>query len=103
MAGESGSPLNSPQSSQSIRELCLSYPAFFTADLPKRIRLWAAAEGTYPRSFDDPWDEDGWFAQRDPDSTIREDLDELDDGAINYIDNGLLLATCTASRGCGEE
>lgn len=24
-------------------------------------------------------------------------------GAISYIDNGLLLATCTASRGCGEE
>ena len=47
------------------------------------------------RSFDDPWDDDGWFAQRDPDGTIREDLDalgELDDGVITYVDEGLLLA-----------
>jgi acetyl esterase/lipase len=71
-------------------------PAFWTADLPKRIHLWVAADGSFPRSFDDPWDEDGWFAQRDPDGTIREDLDklgELDDGVISYIDEGLLLAT----------
>jgi hypothetical protein len=71
-------------------------PAFWTDDLPTRIRPWAAADGSYPRSFDDPWDEDGWFAQRDPDGTIREDLDELgqlDDGVITYIDEGLLLAT----------
>jgi len=49
-----------------------------------------------PRLFDDPWDEEGWLAQRDPDGTIREDLDELgelDDGVITYIDGGLLLAT----------
>jgi hypothetical protein len=71
-------------------------PAFWTADLPARFRLWAAADGTFPRSFDDPWDEDGWFAQRDPDGTIREDLDEvgeLDDGVVSYIDSGLLLFT----------
>ena len=33
---------------------------------------------------------------RDPDGTIREDLDELgelDDGTISYIDEGLLLST----------
>ena len=71
-------------------------PALWKTDLPTRIRLFAAADGSYPRSFDDPWDEDGWFAQRDPDGTIREDLDELgelDDGVITYIDEGLLLAT----------
>ena len=71
-------------------------PAFWTTDLPTRIRLWAAAGGSFPRSFGDPSDGDGWFAQRDPDGTIREDLDELDeldDGVINYIDEGLLLAT----------
>jgi acetyl esterase/lipase len=71
-------------------------PAFWNADLPTRIRLWAAAGGSFPRSFDDPWDNDGWFAQRDPDGTIRENLDELgelDDGVISYIDEGLLLAT----------
>ena len=71
-------------------------PAFWTAELPSRIRLWAASNGTFPRSFGDPWDESGWFAQRDPDGTIRQDLDELgelDDGIISYIDEGLLLAT----------
>lgn len=71
-------------------------PAFWNADLPARIRLWAAEDGSFPRSFDDPWDEDGWFALRDPDGSIREDLDELgelDDGVINYKDSGLLLFT----------
>ena len=70
-------------------------PAFWNDDLPKRIRLWAAADGSYPRSFEDPWDADGWFAQRDPDGTIRQDLDELgelDDGVVTYIDQGVLLA-----------
>ena len=46
-------------------------PAFWNTSLPKRIRLWAASDGTAPRESDDPWDEDGWFAQRDPDGTIR--------------------------------
>ena len=71
-------------------------PALWGPDMPTRVRLWAAADGSYPRSIDDPWDEDGWFAQRDPDGTIRPDLDEfgaLDDGVIDYIDEGLLLAT----------
>jgi len=71
-------------------------PAFWSSDLPARFRFWAAADGTYPREFDDPWDEDGWFAQRDPDGTIRGDLDELgalEDGTVDYIDNGQLLAT----------
>ena len=70
-------------------------PAAWTGDLPARVRLWAAEEGSFARSFDDPWDEDGWFALRDPDGSIREDLDrldELDDGVISYIDEGLLLA-----------
>lgn len=71
-------------------------PAFWSADLSTRFRIWVASEGSFPRMFGDPWDEDGWFAQRDPDGTIREDLDklgELDDGVISYIDAGLLLAT----------
>ena len=71
-------------------------PAFWSSDLPERFRLWAVADGSFSRPFDDPWDENGWFAQRDPDGTIREDLDELgelDDGTISYIDEGLLLST----------
>ena len=71
-------------------------PASWPDDMSTRFRLWAAEGGSFPRTFDDPWDEDGWFAQRDPDGTIRADLDELgalDDGAVDYIDAGLLLAT----------
>jgi len=77
-------------------------PALWKTDLPARFRFWAAADGSYRRSFDDPWDEGGWFAQRDPDGTIREDLDalgELDDNAISYIDEGLLLATRVQQAG----
>ena len=71
-------------------------PAFWAFDLPERFRLWAVTDEPGARSFDDPWDEDGWFTQRDPDGTIREDLDELgelDDGSISYIDQGLLLTS----------
>ena len=71
-------------------------PAIWSADLPARFRLWASAAGSFERSFDDPRDDEVWFAQRDPDGTIREDLDELgelEDGTISYIDEGLLLAT----------
>ena len=71
-------------------------PVSWTADQSTRFHIWAAADGTFPRPFDDPWDDEGWLAQRDPDGTIREDLDELgelDDGIITYVDGGLLLAT----------
>ena len=71
-------------------------PASWPADVSTRFRLWAADPATYPRTFDDPWDEDGWFDERDPDGTIRQDLDklgELDDGIIAMSDEALLLAT----------
>jgi len=77
-------------------------PALWKTDLPARFRFWAAADGSLSRSFGDPWDEGGWFAQRDPDGTIREDLDELgelDDSVISYIDEGLLLATRVQQAG----
>ncbi len=70
-------------------------PASWPADMSTRFRLWVAAGGTLARQFDDPWEEEGWLAQRDPDGTIREDLNELgelDDGVISFIDEGLLLA-----------
>jgi hypothetical protein len=69
-------------------------PASWPADLSARYRLWAAETATHGRTFDDPWEESGWFAQRDPDGTIREDLDELgqlDDGLIAMSDAGILL------------
>jgi hypothetical protein len=47
-------------------------------------------------------DESGWFAQRDPDGSIREDLDQLgqlEDGTITYIDAGQLLALRLSEAG----
>jgi hypothetical protein len=71
-------------------------PGLWRTDLPTRIRLSAAEAGSFARTYDDPWDEDGWFALRDPDGTIRKDLDELgelDDGVISCTDEGVLLFT----------
>ncbi len=71
-------------------------PTSWPADVSTRFRFWAADLATYPRMFDDPWDEDGWLNERDPDGTIRQDLDELgelDDGIIAMSDEGLLLTT----------
>lgn len=70
-------------------------PTAWPDGLSARFRIWSAADGTESRSFDDAWDDDGWLAQRDPDGSIREDLDtlgQLDDGIISFIDEGLLLA-----------
>ncbi|MCJ7779965.1 MAG: carboxylesterase family protein, partial [Acidimicrobiia bacterium] len=52
-------------------------PATWPDDHAARFRIWSAANGTDSRPFDDAWDENGWLAQRDPDGTIREDLDTL--------------------------
>ena len=70
-------------------------PTTWPDDLSARFRIWSASDGTGSRRFDDAWDNDGWLAQRDPDGTIRADLDalgQLDDGIISFIDEGLLLA-----------
>ena len=70
-------------------------PTTWPDDLSARFRIWSAPFGTGTRTFDDAWDDDGWFAQRDPDGTIRADLDalgQLDDGIISFFDEGILLA-----------
>lgn len=54
------------------------------AHVAARFRIWSAANGTGSRPFDNAWNGDGWLAQRDPDRTIREELDtlgQLGDGA----------------------
>ena len=64
------------------------------SDMRTRFFIWVADGGTVPRSFDDPWDETGWLAQRDPDGSIRDDLDrlgQLDDGVVSFIDQGQLM------------
>ena len=70
-------------------------PTFWPADMETRFFLWFADNGTAPRYLDDPWDETGWLAQRDPDGSIRDDLDrlgQLDDGRISFIDEAQFLA-----------
>jgi acetyl esterase/lipase len=70
-------------------------PNLWPSDMETRFFLWVADEGTLSRTFDDPWDETGWLAQRDPNGSIRDDLDrlgQLDDGAISFIDEGQLMA-----------
>ena len=71
-----------------------SEPASWPDDLDAAFFLWAAAEGTAPRAVDDPWDDAGWLATRDPGGSIRNDLEQLDqlaDGVISYIDSAELL------------
>ena len=70
-------------------------PRRWPTDMETRFFLWYADGGTAPRAFDDPWDETGWLAQRDPDGSIREDLDrlgQLDDGVISFIDEAQFMA-----------
>lgn len=58
------------------------------------FRIWSVEGATLARAIDDPWDEDAWFAGRDPDGSIRADLDGLgllDDREISHIDEGALL------------
>ena len=69
-------------------------PSYWPEDLDAKFFLWIAATGTNPRQIGDPSDESGWFAQRDPDGSIRADLDrlgQLEDRTITYIDAGELL------------
>ncbi len=70
-------------------------PSFWPTDMETRFFLWFADDGTAPRGFGDPWDETGWLAQRDPDGSIRDDLDrlgQLDDGVISFIDEAQFMA-----------
>jgi len=70
-------------------------PSHWPPDMQTRFFLWVADKGTASRTFDDPWNKTGWLAQRDPDGSIRDDLDrlgQLDDGAISFIDEAELLA-----------
>ncbi|MGB9359722.1 MAG: alpha/beta hydrolase [Acidimicrobiia bacterium] len=69
-------------------------PSHWPPDMETRFFLWAVDCGPALRTFDDPWDETGWLAQRDPDGSIRDDLDrlgQLDDGVISAIDEAELL------------
>ena len=69
-------------------------PTLWPGGLSTRFFIWVAEDGTAARTFDDPWDAAGWLAQRDPDGSIRDDLDrldQLDDGVVSFIDEGQLM------------
>lgn len=72
----------------------LTDATYWPSDLNAKFFLWVADSGTSPRAISEASDESGWFAQRDPDGSIRADLDrlnQLDDGIISFIDAGQLL------------
>ena len=72
----------------------LTDATYWPADLEAKFFLWVADSGTSPRGFGDSSDESGWLAKRDPDGSIRTDLErlsQLEDGTINFIDAGQLL------------
>jgi acetyl esterase/lipase len=69
-------------------------PATWPETLTAAFRIWSAEFATFPRYTDDAWDEDSWLASRDPDGSIRSDLDDLgllNDQVISHIDEGALL------------
>ena len=77
-------------------------PVSWPDDLEATFFLWAAADGTAPRSIGDPGDDAGWLAQRDPTGSIRDDLERLDqlaDGIISYVDSARLLRLRLAEAG----
>ncbi len=67
-------------------------PRLWSPDLRADFHLWVAENSSSARSIGDP--ESGWFAQRDPEGSIRADLErlgQLEDGVVGYIDGGKLL------------
>jgi len=77
-------------------------PASWSDDVDAEFVVWAASDGTAPRPIDDPADQAGWLAQRDPDGSIRADLDRVgafDDDVIDYLDGARLLELRLAEAG----
>lgn len=75
-------------------------PARWPADLDAEFYLWVAEAGIPPRPIGDF--DTGWFALRDPDGSIRADLErlgELDDATVGTIDSGRLLESRLANAG----
>jgi hypothetical protein len=67
----------------------LSDPARWPNDLSANVFTWAAADGTAPRPIEDPTAPGNWLDRRDPDGSIRADLERLDgfdDGIVDYVD-----------------
>jgi hypothetical protein len=81
-------------------------PGRWPTGLATQFRLWAAAEGTAPRALGAPGSAGDWLAVRDPDGSIRRDLDalgQLDDGIVSYVDSARLFELRLAAAGLDVE
>lgn len=90
-----------PEAMQAHGEVFVD-PAVWPSDLDAKFFLWAAGDGTLPRTVGDVTDETGWLAQRDPTGSIRADLErlgQLEDGVITLVDAGRLMADRLAAAG----
>ena len=79
----------------------LTDATYWPPDLNAEFFLWVAEGGTSPRAIDDP-NLSGWLDLRDPDGSIRTDLDglgQLEDGIISFIDAGRLLELRLSTAG----
>ncbi len=75
-----------------------SWPAVLDAD----YFLWIPENDTAARPIGDASDESGWLASRDPDGSIRSDLDQLnqlEDGIISNSDAARLLELRLSTAG----
>lgn len=75
-------------------------PGRWPSDLNARFFLWVAENGVPARQVGDPGAD--WFALRDPDGSIRADLErlgELEDGTVGTVDSGRLLESRLADAG----
>lgn len=77
-------------------------PTPWPSDLEAEFFLWIPENDKAPRPIGDLSDESGWLAQRDPDGSIRADLDQLnqlEDGTISNSDAARLLELRLATAG----
>jgi hypothetical protein len=77
-------------------------PATWPETLSAAFRVWSVEGATMARPIADPWDEESWLASRDPDGSIRTDLETLglhDAQQISHIDEGALLTMRLTDHG----
>lgn len=77
-------------------------PATWPETLSATFRVWSVEGATLARPIADLWDEQSWLAIRDPEGSIRTDLEAMglhDAQQISHIDEGALIAMRLAAQG----
>lgn len=77
-------------------------PATWPETLSAAFRVWSVEGATLARPIADSWDEESWLASRDPDGSIRTDLETVglhDAQQISHIDEGALLTMRLTDHG----